>query len=82
MPVIALTLLVLAGARAGAQEDSDERERLRARVEHVRDDPQFTLRGTALASRRVLLLLEGQRGWDRAALGGRFHLHRPLPAPQ
>ena len=63
--VIALTVLALTVAAATAPEDGDERELLRARVEQVRDDPDFTLRGTALAARRVLPALYARREFTR-----------------
>jgi murein L,D-transpeptidase YcbB/YkuD len=62
--VIALALLALSGA-ADAQ-DAAEQELLRTRVEHVRDDPDFRVRGTALASRRVLPALYARREFSRA----------------
>ena len=62
----AIALALLACGAARAQGDAVERDLLRARVEQVRDDPDFTVHGVRLAARRVLPQLYARRDFTRA----------------
>ena len=62
---IALALLAIAAGSARAQTDVEESELPRARVEQVRDDPDFTVRGVSLAARRALPQLYAHREFTR-----------------
>jgi murein L,D-transpeptidase YcbB/YkuD len=61
--LIALAMIWLGAPDGAAQDAASESDILHARVEQVRDDPAFTVRGVRIAARRVLPALYERRGF-------------------